>query len=301
MFRFATRLGALMLLAPLAAACSDSTGPGAGLPGALSLDQLDSTVATGPTRLEVKLVSGSLTAREVHVEGDDLEEKIVSRVSAIDPAAGTITLTLGGLVVHYGSSTRFRTPSESRVERAAWEAAIASALSAGNQPPIEARRDAPGTPQDPADPSFTAKDLRLADRAGAPKLEIYVDGDNFVTVDNPPEIARLMVLGLAISITTSTELMDDDMPGTPGGASGEFEGTVSSVNVAAGTLTLADGRIIDVSGATFDALGDLFTLQSTADAVAAAKPVRAEGRGTVASAGPPMTISASSIKVEVDD
>ena len=47
--------------------------------------------------------------------------------------------------------------------------------------------------------------------------------------------------------------------------------------------------------------GDLFTLATTANAVAAGQPVRAEGRGRVESAGPAAVINAASLKIEVDD
>ncbi len=127
----------------LAACGTDATGPGAGNGGSqfgspMSISQFDSTLGTGSTRIEIKLLPGGLEAREVHVEADDAEEKIVSQVTAIDPVAGTVTLALGGMQVSYGSGTRFRTPSDSRVTRAEWEAAIASALGSGSSSPASA-------------------------------------------------------------------------------------------------------------------------------------------------------------------
>ena len=78
--------------------------------------------------------------------------------------------------------------------------------------------------------------------------------------------------------------------------------TVTSVDVGAGVLTLSNGTQVLVTGATaISGEGDLFTLAATADAVTLGRPVRAEGRGTVQSAGPPAVIAASSIKIEVDD
>jgi hypothetical protein len=73
------------------------------------------------------------------------------------------------------------------------------------------------------------------------------------------------------------------------------------VNVTTGTLTLTGGTVVDAGGVTFDPLGDLLSLQATADAVADGKAVRAEGRGTVTSAGPPVLVQASVLKVEVDN
>lgn len=290
-----------LAIAPAIAACSDSTGPSGPVGQALTLDQLDSVFTSGPTRIEVKLAANSLAATEVHVEADDLEEKITSRVTAIDPAAGTITLTLGGLVVNYTDGTRFRTRSASNVSRASWEAAVMTALANGGQPPIEARRNAPATPQAPNDPSFTAVDLRLADAPEANKLEVYVDADNFAPSSNAPEIATLTVFGVTISITTTTELQDDDVPGNDDGPEGEFEGAVASVDSLTGLITLTDGRVVDAAGASFETDGDLFTLGQIAVAVAAGTPVKVEGNGTVATVGPPLVISATSIKAESDD
>jgi hypothetical protein len=61
------------------------------------------------------------------------------------------------------------------------------------------------------------------------------------------------------------------------------------------------GTVIRVgSGTTFDATGDLLSVQAIADRVAAGKAVRIEGRGTVESAGPPVTVAATDVKVELD-
>jgi hypothetical protein len=290
---------------PLTACASDALGPSGTTTftttTALSLSQFDSALGSGPTRLEVKLFPGGLEAREIEVEPDDAEEKIVSQVKAIDPASATITLELGDLVVSYASGTRFRTPNDSRVSRSEWEAQIAGALSGGSKPLIEARRNPPASPQAPADPSFTAGDLRLASGVNEPQIEFYVDGDNFETVGTPPPNAILRVLNLAITITDNTELrLRSPGGGVPAGTV-EFEAGVTAVDVAAGKLILAGGTVIRVGNVTFDPLGELFSLQATADAVSSGKAVRAEGRGTVTSAGPPVAIDATAIKVEIDD
>jgi len=294
--------GVIGLATALLGCSSDATGPagGATIARILSMQELDSALGTGPTRVEIRLEPGSLTAREVEVETTDDEEKLVSRVTAMDPAQGTVTLELGGLVVGYGSGTRFRTPGDSRVSRAAWENAIQGALDAGQQPPIEARRRPAGV-QDPVDPTFNADDLRLASRDDGPKLEIYVDGNNLTPAASPPPLAILRVLDLPIEITTGTRLG----AATPGGGfptgTVEFEARVVSVDVAGGTFTLAGGTVVRVNGVAFEPLGDLFSLQAMEGAVAGNSPVRAEGRGTVETAGPPAVIAAQSLKVEVDD
>ncbi len=293
-----------MVLAILAACGSDSTGPGnpARFAQVLTLTQFDSTLGAGPTRVEISLLPGGLVAREVEVEPDDAEEKVISRVTAIDDAAGTVTLELGGMTVHYGSGTRFRTPQSSRVSRAAWVAAIQAALGRGDLPPIEARRNPPAAPQAPDDPSFTALDLRLEDRFDEAKIEAFVDADNLALVATPPPLAVLTVFALPVEITAVTQLKGRGQNGVPPGGAVEFEAGVVSVDPAGGTFTLSGGTVIRVTGATvFDPEGDLFSLDAMATAVAGNRPVRAEGHGTVESAGPPATILASDVKVEVDD
>ncbi len=286
----------------LSGCSSDAAGPSNG-PGSqrTATFAIDSALGLGPSRIEIHLFPGELVAREAHVEADDLEEKIVSGVSAIDPAQGTITLDLGGLTLSYGAGTRFRTENESNTTRSAWEAAVQTQLSGGTHPVIEARRNPPAAPQAPDDASFTAADLRLSAGAEDPKIEIYMDGDNLESVSGSSAVLR--VLGLSIQVNDRTSLADDDGgPGTGVGGSVEFEMGVASVDAAAGTLTLANGTVVRVTSSTaISTAGDLLTLEAPADAVSAGQPVRAEGRGTVESAGPPSVIVAASLKIEVDD
>lgn len=301
-------LAATALLFLLPAACSsDPSGPGGSTTPpptfgqVMSFSQFDSTLGSGVQRIEIKLLPGGLVAREVGVEPDDAEEKIVSSVTAIDPVQGTITLALGGMTVNYGAGTRFRTPQSSRVSRSEWENAVSAAIAGGQQPPVEARRDPGAAPQDPTDPGFTALDLRLESQADEPRIEVYVDSDNLEPVASPPPVAILRVFNLAIEITSSTELSLI----TPGGqvptGNVQFEAGVTAVDAVAGTLTLSGGTVVEVAGLTFDPAGDLFSLSSVASAVAGGSVVRAEGTGTVTDAGPPAVIAASAIKVEVDN
>lgn len=276
----------------LAAACGsgDVDGRGSASSQPISVAEFEGSLAAGPTRVEVKLVSGTLDAFELHAETADDDEKIESRVASIDAANGTITLELGGLVIGYGDSTRFRTPSDSDVSRVDWEAAISPGT------PVEVRRDLPLAPQPPEDASFTAVDLRIAGEVDEPSLEILIGSANLEVLGGMDAI--LHVLGLDIVIGASTELFEDSPSGPAAGGSSAFEAAVASANVPEGTLTLANGAIIDTTGLTFDPEGDLFTLQAVADAVAANLLVRAEGTGTAGNDG---AIAATSIKVEVDN
>jgi hypothetical protein len=310
--RIMTALAVITTITTVSACGSDLTIPSDS--GTGSSDErsaatvVDSALGAGRggSRIEVKLFPGELVAREVHLEADDDEEKIVSNVTAIDPEQGTISLELGGLTVSYGTGTRFRTETESHESRGVWEASVQSELAAGRRPLIEARRSPSGSPQAPGDPTFVAADLRLEGDGDEPEIEIRVDEDNLESVSGN-SLAVLRVLGLPIEINGRTQLGEDDGADgndddRPAGVSVEFEMRVAAVDASAGTLTLASGTVVLVTAATsISAEGDLLTLESTAGAVAAGRPVRAEGRGTVESAGPPTVILATSLKVELDD
>jgi hypothetical protein len=305
--RFVTRIFpplAALAMTTTASACSDATSPAGPKDGGLASAAavVDSAIGEGGvTRIEIELFPGELVAREVHVENDDAEEKIVAAVTAIDPGQGTLSLELGGLTVSYGVGTRFRTESESHAGREAWEARVQSEVAAGRRPLIEARRSPNRAPQSPDDPTFVAADLRL-EEPDEPKIEIYVDRDNLVGGDGVSE-AVIRVLGLSITVNDRTRLGPDDDGGAgqPAG-SVEFEMPVSAVDAVGGTLTLSNGTVVRVTPATtISAEGDLLTLEATANAVGQGRPVRAEGRGTVESAGPPAVIAGSTLKIEVDD
>ncbi|MDH5195683.1 MAG: DUF5666 domain-containing protein [Gemmatimonadota bacterium] len=93
---------------------------------------------------------------------------------------------------------------------------------------------------------------------------------------------------------------DDDGQGQNGVI--EFERQVQSADVAAGTFVLTNGTVVQLTDSTvIEIEGDLMTLQAVADALATGAIVRAEGRATVESSGPPATLLALKVKWEVDD
>jgi len=71
-----------------------------------------------------------------------------------------------------------------------------------------------------------------------------------------------------------------------------FEDTVASVDVAGSTFTLGKGAVLTVTAQTRIGSEGIQTLQDVSDTLAAHKRVRAEGIGTLTSAGPPPAISA---------
>jgi hypothetical protein len=307
-------LAALLVLS--STACSDGpAGPASGgvqLSQDLTLEQLGSALDSGASRVEIKLVPGTLIAREVEVEGDDEDddrESIRAHVTAISAAAGSgsLTLEIGGLEVDFDGATRFR-DDEDDLSADDFVAAVEAALAAGQQPFVRARRPAPAEAQAPDDAAFLATEIRIRDEADEPKIEMLVDGDNLQVNDTPPPDAFLTVLGVAIEIRASTgeteiegDVNDDD--------ESEFEDLVTAVDVAAGSVTLANGTVVLVVAETRIEQDDddgeedeesLGSLESVAAALAAGLPVEVEGEGTVQGTDP-LTIVAREIEFEVED
>ena len=117
----------------------------------------------------------------------------------------------------------------------------------------------------------------------------------------PAPLAILRVFNLPVQILTTTRIQRV-LNGPPQSGSVQFEGQITAVSATASTLTLADGTVIQLgTSTTFDPEGDLLTLDATATAVTSGDVVRVEGLGTIESAGPPRTITATRVKIEVDD
>jgi hypothetical protein len=121
-------------------------------------------------------------------------------------------------------------------------------------------------------------------------LPVEAEGEGSVQSDDP-----LTIVAREIEFEVEDENDDED---DDDGQGAEFEASVTAVDVAGGAVTLAGGRVVLVTASTvIDGEGDLLTLQAVSDAVAAGRPVRAEGRGTTEAAG----FVASRIEFEVDD
>ncbi len=306
----ASKFVVLSAVAVAAAACSDAaTGPvdGSALSHVISPTELGQALDTAPARVEIKLERGTLVAREVELKTSDEmsdEEYVRGLVTAVSASAGTGTLTfeMGGLVVTFASSARFRNDDESgNLTMDEFVTRIETALAAGVQPAVRARRPA-AEPQAPDDATFQATDLRIRDRAESPKLELNVDADNFEPNDAPPPEAWLNVLGLTIEIrsTTGLEADDDDRD------EAEVEGLVASVDLAAGRVTLTSGAIIIVpDAAAFDDQDDaddehLMSLAAVQAALDAGQTVKGEAEGALQSSDP-VTILAHEVEFEIED
>ena len=300
-------------MAVLFGACSGDSVTGLGGGGGalpqfserITLPQFEDALVSGPVRVEIELLNGSLVAREVEVkEADEQldEEEIESRITAIDPA-GSVTLALGGgFVVGFNTGTEFEAEDGQRLTMQEFITRVEDALALGQHPPIEAKRNPAATPQDPNDATFIATELELDDEADEDEIEINVDGNNFATNASPPPDAILTVLGLPIELDVSggvTELeseVDDDAQET------DFEGIVESVNGS--TFTLTDGTIVEIVIGTeveeADDPDELGSLGEVAVAVANGLIVEAEGEGVVTGTNP-LTITASEVEFEIED
>jgi hypothetical protein len=308
-----TARGVALTALALLAACSDS--PLAPAPSGSELaaqnvpvTRLEERAATGPTRIEVSLLPGGLVAREVEIQSDATlsdEEDIKSHIAGIDAkgAVATVTLRLGALRIGFDPATRLRMDGRDDLTFHEFVALVEGALADGRELAVEAKRRPAAEPQAPEDATFFATVLRIRDKVDEPKIEINVDGDNVIPNDAPPPDAFLAILGIRIELRVSggvTEIQEDgdDVPGQP---ADEFEGSVQSVDVTAGTFTLSGGTVVRLADDTvIEQDGDLFSLAAAADAVAQGRPVRAEGRGTV-EGNDPLTFVAQTVKFEVDD
>ena len=317
-----------VLVILVATACDPaSTDPGSSsiqFSRSISLPDAQGLLQTGPARVVVGVIPGTLVARRVEIETTDelaRPEEIRSRISAISATAdqGTVTLELGGLQVGFNASTQFRPDEGDSDEHAAlmsdgdgggttlagFVARVQADLAAGRHPALKARRTPPATPQAPGNASFLASELRLDQDNDHPRIGLNVTGANLVTSPTPPPDAMLKLLGLSIELRLSdgtTALraenaeVDDEQ---------EFEGMVQSLDQTANKVTLVGGTIIHiVSGTEFEAKeGDdddhLASLADVQAALAAGRAVKAEGEGLVTGTNP-RTLDAVKIEFEAD-
>ena len=315
----------------LVTACDNtSSGPRSALPAQfshdVSLPDVQNQLVTGPARVEVSVIPGTLTARRVEIEEPDQlskPERVRSRVTAITAGTDTATLTLelGGLQIAVNKSTRLH-PDDgadrqhatmpamsddggSSMTLADFVARIQADLAAGGSPAVRATRQPPAQPQAPDDGSFLAATLQLDEGNNHPRIELNIAAANLTTNATPPPDAFLKLLGVSLELRTSdgtTKLRVEDQAAE--GAE-EFHGVVKSVDQTANTVTLLDGTIIRiVAGTDFDARegsedDHLTSLADVQAALTAGKTVKAEGRGVVDTTSP-LTIDAIQIEFQVE-
>ncbi len=320
---------ALALTFAVAACDSTASGPGSTLPAQfssqISLPDFQSHLLTGPARVEVRVIPGTLVARRVRIEAPDElahPEEVRSRVSAISATGdqGTVTLELGGLQIGFDASTRFRpddgdgsghdvmmSDDNGGTTLVDFVARVQAELAAGRHPAVKARRAPPATPQAPDDATFLATELRLDEENDHPRISLNVTDANLTTNPTPPPDGTLKLLGLSIELRVSdgTTTLHAEHPDLEGQQ--EFEGLVQSVDVTGNSVTLVDGTVIRLSaGTTIEAKeeeGDDEHLGSLADvqaALTAGRRVKAEGEGLVASTMP-LTIDAVEIEFEAGE
>ena len=318
-----------LLLALLLAACDqNSSGPRSALQIQFSrevtLPAVQSQLVTGPARVDVSVVPGTLTARRVVIEDADQltrPERVRSRVTAITAGTDTATLTLelGGLQIAVNASTKLR-PDDGDAEHEGMTSTDASAggmaladfvariqadLAAGRSPAVQASRQPPAQPQAPDDGSFLAATLQLDEGNDHSLVQLNIAAANLTTNATPPPDAFLKLLGVSLELRLSdgTTKLEGETEAAEGAE--EFHGVVKTVDQTAQTVTLVDGTVIHIVAGTEIAAreGDeddhLTTLAAVQDALTAGKTVKTEGHGKVDSTNP-LTIDAIRIEFEVD-
>ncbi len=325
---------AAVLCTFLVTACDNtSSGPRSALPVQFSRDvslpDFQSQLVTGPARVEVSVIPGTLTARRVRIEEADQltkPERVRSRVTAITSGTDTATLTLelGGLKIAVNKSTSLH-PDDgdgghdghapmpamsddggSSMTLADFVARIQADIAAGHNPAVRATRQAPAQPQAPDDSKFLAATLQLDEGNNHPRIELNITGANLTENKTPPPDAFLKVLGVSLELKTSDGTTKLQAENEEAEGAEEFHGVVKSVDVTAKTVTLMDGTIIRiVAGTEFEDReggedNHLSTLADVKAALTAGKTVEAEGRGLIDTTSP-LTIDAIRIEFEVED
>lgn len=303
-----------------ATACDEDgvTGPiNGGAPAfsqEITLPELDEALTAGPVRVEVELLPGGMTAREVELELPEKlmdAEEIEDRISSISVAGddGELTLQSTGLTVEFNSSTRFE--GEDRdLTLAEFVERVENARAAGRFPAVEAKRDPPAEPQAPDDPTFVANRLELDDEAEEPKIELNVDRDNLELnsggANGEPD-AWIHMLGLRIELRVSEGVTELEQETAEAEGEAEFEGVVRSVDPTTSppTVTLTSGAIIEIVPETRieDEADDddrLTSLDEVQAALDDGEIVEADGEGVVR-VQDPLTITAVTIEFEIED
>src|SRR6266850_7686326 len=153
-----------LFLTLFAAACDHSPGgPGSNsiqFSRTVSLPDAQSLLQTGPTRVEVRVIPGTLVARRVELEeSKDMTrpEAVRSRVTAVTAGTDTATFTLelGGLQIAANESTMIRHgddhASTSATTLADFVALVQADIAAGHNPTLSASRPPATAPQAPDD------------------------------------------------------------------------------------------------------------------------------------------------------
>jgi hypothetical protein len=311
---------ATLFLTLFAAACDHSPNAPGSTPiqfsRTVSLPDAQSLLQTGPTRVEVQVIPGSLVARRVELEESkemSRPEQVRSRVTAVTSGTDTATFTLevGGLQIAANGTTMIRhgdrdgDMAQSAVTLADFVTLVQADIAAGHNPTLTATRQPPSAPQAPDDGKFLAADVRLDEANSHSVIKLNIAAANLVTNATPPPDGFLKLLGVSLELrladgTTKLKQENPELEGVR-----EFEGIVQSVDQTANTVTLKDGTVIRiVAGTEFDARegnedDHLTSLAAVQDALTAGKTVKTEGRGLVDSTSP-LTFDAVRIEFQVE-
>jgi hypothetical protein len=298
--------GALSLVFALAhGGCDGVSGPGAEtdlvqFSRDVSFPAFSETLATGATRVEIRVHPGTLVARRIEIERPrDMadREEIESRITAIAAAGGegSLTLALGGLRVDFDRATRFRDENGNALALEQFVERVEASLASGRLPGVEAKREPAAVPQDPEDPTFFATRLEL-DNDPQDEIAINITAANLLTNASPPPDAWITVLGITIEIRATQGVTRLRARQLDAGRV-EFRARVHSVDLAARTVQLVDGTVVRlVTATTIKDGGDrLLSLEAVDAALHAGLGIEARGKGMVEPTRP-RTIVASEVR-----
>ncbi|MGE0159762.1 MAG: hypothetical protein AB7T31_10155 [Gemmatimonadales bacterium] len=245
---------------------------------------LEAIVAAGPAELELALLDDGVTAGEVSIRTDAFSESesIQSRVASLDESGGGLVLALGGIGVTLHQNAQFRVGDDA-VGRETFLSVVREDLAAGRHTPVVVERAALEHSPGPQDETFVALDVMIGGE-GTPSMRMKVGPEHVHRVANPsagePD-AWLKVLGRQLGLylrdgRTHVTRHRHHYPRVVG-----FGGTVESIDMAARTFTLDDGRTVRVTGRT-DVVrrrGHARSLRAAAEALEDGLRVRALGLG----------------------
>jgi hypothetical protein len=178
----------------------------------------------------------------------------------------------------------------------------------------EAHETADGVLSEPDNANWTLVEASVHEEDGYLEFEYVLEADNRT---GEAEVRVDGSSGDVFRIEEEIEPMDDDADEEDEvevedeademeddgdefeGTEDEFEGTASAVSESANTVTLDDGRVVDVSDAMIEDDTDLESLEEVANHLANGHTVEVEGDAQLADGSADLT--AESVKYEVED
>lgn len=234
------------------------------------------------TRIEM-VVDGDLVARRIEIATRDEvtePERIAARVTEVGD--GSLVLDLGNLRIDLHADATFRTRHGDEISAEEFAMRVGAALAEGHEPPVRVRRPSAG-PTLPDDATFVATHVDLLGELDGAHLSLNLSRANLIRNDTPPPDGWIAALGLRIQIRVSDGKTSVGREGRDARDEIAFEGTVETVDVGEGVLTLSGGTRVRVVDQTRIKDGDglLGSLEQVAEIVRAGRTVVTWGEAKV--------------------